>query len=245
MGDMNETLLELSLAEQRIARVLSELRQHPLQGALARDELTYQSRLKELSATEALVLSLSEAEAEIEAEIELLREKLAHLAHVEDAPGGFSFRNASAHSHEVDVTKGRLEELEGEALELLERQEVNEGVAVNLRLQTDVLQGQILEDGSRWGEEKGRLEGTLAELSTERDRLLSQLDEASQGLYHRIANTSGGIALSSVEGALCTACGVTLSRYELDRLKAVGTPISLSGYLRCEECGRVLLIRTS
>lgn len=238
---MNETLLELARVEQRIARVLSELRQHPLQGALAQDESTYQARLKELSTTQALVVSLSEAEAEIEAEIEILREKLAHLARVEDAPGGFSFRNASAHSHEVDVTKGRLEELEVEALELLERQEVNEGVVANLTRQTETLEGQILEGSSRWGEEKLRLEGTLAELTNHRDKLLTQLDEASQALYHRIANTSGGLALSSVEGSLCTACGVSLSRFELDRLKGVGTPVTLSGYLRCEECGRVLI----
>lgn len=84
--------------------------------------------------------------------------------------------------------------------------------------------------------EKARVEPEIARLEALRREQADRIDRASLGLYERLRERRGGIAVARVERGMCQGCRITLPMSLLQKTRA-GT-----GLVQCVSCERILLV---
>ncbi len=129
----------------------------------------------------------------------------------------------------------RLEELEADALPLMERLEVLSGEVTTLEEQMGELRPRL--DGMI-ADEKARLEGIAAgmvNLQQERSTLASEVPPALLKQYEQVRKAKRGVAIAPIVNAeRCGGCNVKLPIYVLQK---VGKAQDIT---RCPSCGRIL-----
>jgi uncharacterized protein len=129
----------------------------------------------------------------------------------------------------------RLEELEADALPLMERLEVLSTEVASLEEQMAELRPRL--DGMI-ADEKARLEGIeagMVNLQQERSTLASQVPPALLKQYEQVRKAKRGVALATVVNQeRCGGCNVKLPIYVLQKV-GKGQEVT-----RCPSCGRIL-----
>jgi predicted nucleic acid-binding Zn-ribbon protein len=115
---------------------------------------------------------------------------------------------------EIEITSTRLTELESELNE-----KMDEATAVE----------------NRFAAETARLERELAAAQKQRDELTTKLDATTLNKYQTVADKHHGVAVAHPEKGNCSACGMTLTPFNLKEAKTQEWPT-------CENCGRLLFI---
>lgn len=86
-------------------------------------------------------------------------------------------------------------------------------------------------------EEARRLEADIARRSMEREPVETGVPAEDLALYIRLRQSSGGVAVATVEGGACGVCGLVLSASGSQEARSSPVPV------RCRQCGRVLYAR--
>jgi predicted nucleic acid-binding Zn-ribbon protein len=115
---------------------------------------------------------------------------------------------------EIETTSTRLSELENEL-----NQKSDETTAVEKQFAT----------------ETARFERELAAAQKQRDELVARLDASHLNKYQAVADKHHGVAVAHPEKGNCSACGMTLTPFNLKEAKTQEWPT-------CENCGRLLFV---
>lgn len=149
------------------------------------------------------------------------------------------------------VSAKDLENLLGELKSLGRRKEELEEVELEVMVRLEEINGRIAEHSN----ERDRFEAEVAQLSTERDSALGEIDSARSSLladrqeiengigkelmtlYSKIKESSGGVAAAKLENGQCLGCHLQINAVEVTRIKALPD----DEVVRCDECRRILV----
>lgn len=182
--------------------------------------------------------TIERAQKRVEDEIAGIEAKRAEDSDKMYNGGITSPKELTALQDELDSLARHQSSLEDEVLELMEQAEP-----------LDETLSKFDAKSAELDEQKGRLEAAvtvaMAEIEAEhqavsakRDALTAEVDDALLAKYERMrSGARNGIAVGSLSGGVCSACGLGASAVFLDRLKQQG-PDEIAN---CEECGVILV----
>ena len=132
-----------------------------------------------------------------------------------------------------------------EYLHVLEDRQLEEMLAHEQAQQAHQAAQETLEDVQqdweentrRWLKEKASLEQRIDQLRAKRQAHIRNIPEEDLGLYERLRQSSGGVAVAILENRSCQACG---SQVPSGLAQQAGTPSLLA---QCSTCGRILHTR--
>ncbi len=208
-----------------------------------------------LAEAEAESLALEPAEAELAAQLEAIEERQrgrekesARLSQkIQDDSQRLydgtitSPKEATALSHEIETLQEHLRVEEDAALELMEQ-------ADPIFTQLDDLHAKQAALTERKAELLDQIAAAEAEAAKEneaalaqRNKLVAAIEEDLLALYDSYQkNAAGPVVVGLLEGGVCTACNLSMSSGERDRIKS----LDIDEPADCPEC-RALLVRTA
>lgn len=131
-------------------------------------------------------------------------------------------RRIDEHEELLLETLERIEELESQAAQLEAGRTAATERAAELTVARDAAASDLVEELETLGEQRVMQAAALPAALVER--------------YEQAASRSGGMAVGTLEGNSCTACGISLSYADVGELLA-GPPLTT-----CPQCGRLLVI---
>ena len=189
-----------------------------------------EEEIRTLEAADVAATARAEELAEEQSELSL------RLGHMRSAEGARDYRQATQIEHETEVLQGKLDAVEEAELELMEQSEERKSQLSDLVAQLEIKRGEyavLLDNQARiQAELSSEREAKLAEL----DELISQLPEPTASLIQSVRSQGISPALALVHSGYCGNCHMALS--SALRGKVTSQPSVLQ---RCEECG-VLLV---
>ena len=191
-----------------------------------RQRASMRTRIDELGA------SIEQAEAR-GAELLAHRQRLEQQMKTVIAP-----REAEALMHEMATLAEQIDELDLHELESLEEQaRIDDELATHLQGE-ESLRGRLRHADDALAAELGDIDGELADLTTSRGELRSQLPESLLATYDRKRGALG-VAVARLVGKQCQGCHLELSAAEIDSVKDEAAD---SGVTDCPDCGRLLIV---
>jgi predicted nucleic acid-binding Zn-ribbon protein len=142
-------------------------------------------------------------------------------------------------SHELESLERRINSLEDDELEVMERLEEAQTELANATRALAAIEEKRTDLEAARLEKSAAIEKELAEVTTDRAAAIVGLPEDLLGLYERIRSQSG-IGAAELRARQCGGCMLTLNPSDL----AVIAKTSADEVVRCEECARIL-VRTS
>ncbi len=152
-----------------------------------------------------------------------------------DAAKG-DYRNVEARSKELAGIMKRRETLEGDMNHLTE--ELDKAQAVYDQAERALADVTAKEEESVVSFQKigGKLKQEIASNQEKRDAILTEVDPALVRVYEKVANRTGGVAISYLQDNRCGACRSTIESGRLIELRAQA-PLGT-----CPHCKRLLII---
>jgi len=171
-----------------------------------------------------------EAEAEVD-------DLLSKITEIEGQLYGGKVTNPKELSnlqHELNTMKAKSDELENNALEIIDRvEETEKNVAVaadDYRKTEDEWQ----RDQKQLSVDIDELKANLVDLKLKRQQLAEQIERQALALYERIRQQKKQ-AVVKVEQGICRACRIALSASTMQKARS-GQPV------QCGTCGRIVFI---
>lgn len=169
-------------------------------------------------------------------EIETLTEKIA--AEQAKVSATSDHRAAQSITREMDGLRRRQDKLEMESLQLMER--IDKATAQTAKI--DEALGQLAAKDAalcaRFKSVGGALQDEIAQMETDRSGLASGLDAETLKRYEQVRESKGGVGVGRLDGAVCTACRMSLPAERLRELEN-GPDISV-----CPQCRRLIVVRS-
>jgi predicted nucleic acid-binding Zn-ribbon protein len=145
-------------------------------------------------------------------------------------------KELEALQHEIASVHKRRSDREDELLALLEVREHLEADAVAAEQRSAALRATADEAASAATDELARIETDIAERTTQREAIATEIDAEVLELYDDLRRQKKGIGAAALVDGVCQACHEQLSSVELDKLKRA------EGIRRCEHCRRILVV---
>jgi len=136
--------------------------------------------------------------------------------------------------HEVEILKGKRDELEIKDLELMEQVESAEAGMATLSQELDSITGDWQRDQEQLEKEKARLEENLDRLKQKRQALATETDAQVLALYDKLRQGKGW-AVARVEQGICRSCRISLPSSELQQARS-------GALVQCGSCSRILYL---
>ncbi|MBI3160825.1 MAG: hypothetical protein HYZ26_14595 [Chloroflexi bacterium] len=136
---------------------------------------------------------------------------------------------------EAAALQRHLNTLEERQLQAMLVFEETEAALQAAQTHAESTRGQSLRQNDDLAAEQKSLLARMAELEGERERVLADIDAKVLELYKELRGTRAGLAVATVDGPECPACGATLTAAVA---QAARTPSQLA---RCDDCGRILV----
>jgi predicted nucleic acid-binding Zn-ribbon protein len=228
-------LLELQSVDLDILRASKRLDELPEKRAI----LEARAKSREAAALKQKAeLLLRKLESEVKArqdELTTLNEKIA--SEQEKLMNTSDHRAVQAISREMDGFKRRVDKVEMEELQFMERAEKAksqvEAISVHMAKLAE-RESQLIE---RFKQVGGGIQNEIAQAEGRRDKLVTGIDPALLSRYDALRESKGGIAVGMLEESGCSACRMTLPierRAELESGPDVGI---------CPQCRRLIVVR--
>lgn len=186
----------------------------------------------ELSTIETTQRAREAEVAEIEAKIEADEKRLY---------GGSitAAKDAEAVTHEIATLRQMLSEAEDGVLEMMEQAEPLSEQLGELATQRAALEERAAELDGVIDARVGELEGHIAQATSERAQVASRVDASALATYEQLwARLAPSPAVGTLDGARCTACGLSLPTAEASAIKSAGD----TQEHHCSECGALLIL---
>jgi len=143
-------------------------------------------------------------------------------------------KELSSLQHEVENIKNQRDNLEEQALEIMEQVEAASKELVILNQKLDKVRKHWQQEQQRLKDVIKELEISLSDLNDARQQFLKVIDDETTDCYRKLRQKRVR-AVARVEQGICRGCGISLSTAELQRAK--GDKI-----IMCNSCGRILFI---
>ena len=136
--------------------------------------------------------------------------------------------------HEVDLLKAKRDQLENEALEVMEQVELSETRIARIGSQLEALKAEWHQHQQQLSSEVEKLEAILSDLRHRRQLISAEVVPQVIEFYQELRGKKG-TAVAKVEQGVCRGCRISLSTTELQRARG-------SDLVQCSSCGRILFL---
>jgi uncharacterized protein len=143
-------------------------------------------------------------------------------------------------THELESLERRINSLEDDEIEIMERLEEAQGVLDSLTAQLATTDARLSALAQSRDEAWAAIDAQLASLSTDRVPVADGLPADLLALYDKLRAAKAGIGAAALRARACGGCQLTLDNAELAVIKAAPS----DEVIRCEECQRIL-VRTA
>jgi len=137
-------------------------------------------------------------------------------------------------AHEIETCKEGITKLDDQQIELMEKAEVAaKDVVVANQSATEarkVVEGQVAALGTR----EQNLKKELAELESNREQLLSAVDDSTRSRYERLLKNKGTNVVVGVQHGVCGGCHMKLP------IQIIVSCQAQQDIVTCINCGRIL-----
>lgn len=230
-----KVLVELQTADVEILRAQKRLDELPEKKAI----LEARAKIRETAALREKVALLGrKLAAELKSrqdEIAMHTEKIA--AEQVKIMATTDHRQIQALTREMDGLKRRIDKLEMECMQYMERSDkaAEQLATVDAHLQrlTDG-EAKLVE---RFRSAGGAVQDEIARLTGRRQALAASLDAELLGRYEKTREAKGGVAVGTLSGVTCTACHMSLPAERVAELQA-GPDVGV-----CPQCRRLIVVR--
>lgn len=229
-------LLELQAADVEIMRANKRLEDLPEKRAI----LEVRAKEREVgSMREKAELLVRKLEAEIKArqdEISLLNEKIA--GEQDKIMATADHRQVQALTREMDGLRRRVDKLEMESMQFMER--VEKAKAQVATIDDALASLSEKENGliERFKASGGELQSEIGKLQAKRKKLASAVGADTLQRYESVRAAKGGVGVGRLEGHTCTACRMELPAERIQDLNG-GPDVGV-----CPQCKRLIVVRT-
>jgi uncharacterized protein len=229
-------LLELQKVDSAIDRLNARVRNLPEQAELEALEESLNALERGAGETQAQLNEVSARQRKLDNEIDSVERKVKMEEARLNSGDVSSARELSSLAAEVESLKRRLAKFEDEDLEVMEEVERLEKQMSAQSDQIDRLREEI-ELATRMRDQAGRK--VAEELEAARPRRAHWASRSTPellALYDELRAAKGGVGAAALSGSTCLGCHMQLPAQEVERLRR--SP----GVLKCEECGRILVV---
>ena len=143
-------------------------------------------------------------------------------------------KELSSLQHEVTTMRAKVDQLENNALEIIEQAEAAEKSVAVASGDFKKLEEEWHCQQQQLSDEIAQIKGSLAELKPKRQQLSEEIESAAVQLYEKIRQQNKE-PVARVEQGICRICRISLSSSELQRVRS-GQPV------QCGSCGRILFL---
>jgi predicted nucleic acid-binding Zn-ribbon protein len=143
-------------------------------------------------------------------------------------------------THELESLERRINSLEDDEIEIMERLEEAQGAFGSLTAQLATTDARLAALSQARDEAFEAIDNQLAALSADRIPLVAGLPEDLLALYDKLRAAKAGIGAAALRARACGGCQLALDNAELAVIKAAPS----DQVIRCEECQRIL-VRTA
>ena len=216
--------LEIESKEQALARNMGQLGESQAVAGVRAKLAREQQHLDELK----------KKQHSAEWEIEGIETKLAAAKEALYSGRIKNPKELASLQHEVESLKGRHDQMEEKALEIMEQVELAQANLASLSSKLSTM-----EDGWRGEQQKlsadiEQLKNMLSELKQKRQLALAGIDPETVDFYCQLRKQKGW-AVARVEQGNCCGCRISLSTAELQQARG-------GRLVQCNNCGRILFI---
>ncbi len=145
-------------------------------------------------------------------------------------------KELAALQEESQLLSQKISECEDELLETMDEHERYERGVEKATLNLENKKTQRMKSLDSLRIEKQKKNDTLAKTLPSRDSIRIKCNPKSLNSYDRLRKSKGGLALSTMESDLCSACKVTIPSQLLQKLKSGET------FVHCNSCQRILYL---
>lgn len=232
MQKVLQNLLELQSVDSRLSEVRGRLATFPKK--LAEVDARVAAAKTDVDASKASQLATIKDRKKYELDVEQWKERVRKY---KDQTSQVKTNEAyKALQHEVQMAEDEIAKAEDRLLEqMVAGEEYDRRVKASEKLLREV---EEVARGARakLESEKAATEKDLAELNSERARMVAGIPENLMDHYERIAKKHNGIALAEVRDEKCTACGMRVRPHVFQEMQRRAT----EEMFHCETCTRIL-----
>jgi len=221
---LQEIDLEIESEEQALEKNTSQLGERKALDSAISKLASEQERLEELKHQQ------HSAEWEVD-------DMLSKIAAAEQQLYGGKITNPkelSSLQHEVTTMKGKGDQLEDKALEIIGQVEAAEKSVAAASNRVKKLENEWHHRQQQLSDEIEQLKSRLADLRQKRQQLAGEIESAAIGLYEKIRQQKKP-PVAKVEQGICCVCRISLPASELQHARS-GHPV------QCGSCGRILFL---
>jgi predicted nucleic acid-binding Zn-ribbon protein len=136
--------------------------------------------------------------------------------------------------HEIETLKARRDQLETEALEIIDQVELAEKSVAASKNELSQLEAKWKSEQQQLSAEIDQLKNKISDLAQKRQQLANEIDPHAVELYEKLRKQKGQ-ATARVEQGICRACRISLSSSALQRARS-------GNLVQCSSCGRILYL---
>jgi predicted nucleic acid-binding Zn-ribbon protein len=225
-----EKLLILQDRDQQIARVKAELaRIEPERHSLTAKATAAQGGL---DAAKHRVKQIESDRKKLELDVEAKKAQIEKYALQQfQTKKNDEYR---ALAHEIETCKEAIVKLDDQQIELMEKAEAAQKDTVAATQASNeakkLVDGQVAALGTR----EENLKKELAELQSNREQLLTAVDDGARSRYERLLKSKGGTVIVGVQHGVCGGCHMRLP------VQIIVSCQSQQEIVTCINCGRIL-----
>jgi predicted nucleic acid-binding Zn-ribbon protein len=147
-----------------------------------------------------------------------------------------SAHEVTSFQRDIEGMNRRRGELDEAVLTLMDELEGAQGKKAQLEARLAQIEAQLREIEKRYAEESSRLNGLLQAREDEREEKRSSIAPGDLARYDDAARRHSGVAIAIAAGGNCSACGTTLTPFNLKEARTQEWPT-------CENCARLLFLQ--
>ncbi len=136
--------------------------------------------------------------------------------------------------HEVEAFKARRNQLEEQALEIMDRVEQSEAKVAKISSELETLKAEWQRQQQQLADEMEKLKASLADLGRKRQLLVGGIDPPTFDFYKQLREGKG-TAVARVEQGICRGCRISLPTTDLQQARS-------GNLVQCSSCGRILFL---
>lgn len=229
-------LLELQKVDSAIDRLNLRLRNLTEQAELDELERSLHLLEREAGETQAALNEVSARQRKLDHDIDSVERKVKMEEARLNSGDVSSARELSSLAAEVESLKRRVVKFEDEDLEVMEEVERLDKHMTSLSSRIDQLREDIKVATRRRDEANRRVAEELEAARPRREHWAGRTRPELLALYEELREAKAGVGAAALSGSTCLGCHMQLPAQEVERLRRS------SGLLRCEECGRILVV---
>lgn len=232
---VQQTLLELPLVDQRLAQLANELQNSELRSRATQARAALVRAEEDLVDTQTGIKDLEREINRAEADVETVRARIRRDQDALDA-GDATPKQLTDIQHELTSLARRQSELEDVELEIMERMEQASSGLARAEQSLAETRSQAEETASAWDRREDEIATETVELEQRRAEVVAELPTDLVALYEKNRARSG-IGAALLRQGRCGACQLVLSSSDIDRVRAAAP----DEVVRCEECGAIMV----